>query len=407
MPHFKYLAVNAVGEAAEGVIVAENVSGAITVLRDDSLHVISIRERNYQMGLAEAARDLFRQRSPRVMDKVNFFYQLAMMLKGGHTLSEGLVMCAERAAQKPLQEAIVDMLVQIQQGGAGFSTALGTQGRMFPAYIPKMLAVGEKSGQLPAALERVASHMEHESMLRSQYVNSMIYPAAVILVGICVFIGLSIYVVPEISGLVAGSDVMELPFVGRTWLALSHWMTRYGIYGVLALGAVIGALVLSYRKASVKKAIDSLLIRMPFIGTSIRNAAMAQMGWTMHVLMQSGQSVVASLEFLEGNIGNHTIARSLGKARQAVMEGRSLGAGLRQPHIPAIVRDMCLVGERSGELEKAVQGLGEYFQRKTAHRAKRVMALMEPALILVVGGLVAFIYVSFFQTIFTINSSLQ
>ncbi|PID63853.1 MAG: hypothetical protein CR963_01340, partial [Gammaproteobacteria bacterium] len=105
------------------------------------------------------------------------------------------------------------------------------------------------------------------------------------------------------------------------------------------------------------------------------------------------------LNFVANNAGNYSISQSLLNAREAVVEGRSLGVGLRQPYIPKIVQQMCAVGERSGELEKATKGLGEFYQKRTESRIKKTMAIMEPLLILIVAGMVGFIYLGFFNAI--------
>ena len=300
------------------------------------------------------------------------------------------------------------MLVRIQQGGASFSSALEAEGNLFPTYVFRMLAVGERSGQLGLSLERVAGHMENESILRSQYMNSFAYPAVVIMVAIGVFIGLSVYVVPEFARIIEGAgDMGDLPFISTVWLDISRWITSYGIFTAIGIAAAGAAVTMAYKTGAAKKEIDNVLINLPFIGANILNTSMAQMGWTMSVLLKSGLSIVESLEFQAGNTGNHNISQSLSNARDAIIEGRSLGYGLNQPHIPSIVRNMCIVGERSGELEKAAQVFGDYFQRESQNRTKKMTAIMEPVLILLIGGMVAFIYISFFQALFSINGGLR
>lgn len=404
MPSYTYKALNSLGEQATGSIEAGDLSAAINALHDQSLSVLSIKESRKSLGLSSLFKEILKQRSPSDLDKIHFFQQLEMMLKGGHTLMEALVLSAEMSTKKPLQNAIVDMIVRLQQGGATFASALAAQGKMFAPYVSRLVAVGERSGKLIDSIERVSTHMEQTSNIKKQFINSLIYPAFVLLAAISVFIGLAIYIVPQFVDIIEGSRPETLPAISKIMLGISKWITSYGIPLLVFLAFLAILAVMAYRLGFAKKTFDSILIRTPFVGTSLMNANMAEMGWTMSVLLQNEQSLVESLEFAAENASNTTISTSLSKARDALLEGRNLDFGLRQPFIPRIVRQMCAVGERSGELPSAAQSLGEYFQRESANRMTRLKAIMEPATILFVAGIVGFVYLSFFNAIISIGS---
>ncbi len=404
MASFKYKALNTLGEQTEGVVEAEDLPSAITKLQDDSLSILSIKEKKKSFGIIDFFKELSKQRSPKDIDKVNFLRQLSMMLNGGHTLSEGLALCAEMSGKKPLQDAIVDMIVRLQQGGATFSTALEAQGKIFPPFLSKMIAVGERTGNLNVALERAADHMEQNSILKNQFINSLIYPAIVLLVALAVFTGLSFFVIPRFVDLFQGATPDNLPYVSRFMLGFSQWINIYGVPILIFLAAVILAVTIAYKLGFAKRTFDNIFIRLPFIGTNLIHTNMAQMGWSMSALLKNEQSLIESLQFVADNATNYNIAASLSNAREAVIEGRTLGYGLRQPHIPAIVQQMCAVGERSGELPNATQSLGEYFQREAENRMIKLKAVMEPVTILFVAGIVGFVYLSFFNAVISIGS---
>ena len=405
LPQFKYKALNAEGEQSSDQLEAANLADAINQLHDSGLSVLSIRQHETGFSPQRQLRQLANQRSPGTEHKANFFRQMAMMLQGGHTLTEGLVLAAEMTDRKPLQDGIVDMLIRLQQGGSNFANALEAQGKLFPAYVPRFIAVGERTRSLPEALERVADYMEKESQQRAQFLYSMAYPIIILLVAFSVFIGLSLFILPQLADVVR-DDSTQLPAVTRQWINLSVWLVDYGLFAAGLFVASIVTLLVSYQAGTIKKPIDRLLLRTPFIGTSITYNAMTQLGWSVSSLLQSGQSIVEALEFCAEHTKNHYIAQSLLNATAAITDGRSLSYGLDQPHLPRFVRQMCAVGERSGELEKATRSVGEYFQRASSRRAEKVSSLAEPVMILLVGGMVAFVYISFFKTYMVMNGAL-
>lgn len=402
MSSYSYKALDAQGQKDNGVIEAATMAEAITALHGRSLSILNIEQRVPTYNPFKLLKKMGRHRSPKTIHKSNFLRQLAMMIRGGHTLTEGLVLSAEMTDRKPLQDAIVDMLIRVQQGGDTFSGAVAAQGSMFPPYVSKLLGAGEQSGELADTLERLADHMEVDSDVRIQFANSLIYPGLLMLVATAVFIGLSVYIVPKFAVMLEGRSE-NLPAVSQAMIDISQWVIEYGLFtaGLIVLGTI--AISMMYRMGAGKSFFDDILINTPFIGTNIRNTAMSQMGWTMSMLINSGQSVIESLEFMARITNNKHLSDSFSQARQSIIDGQNLGYGLRQPHIPMIVQHMTSVGEQSGELVTALKGLGEHYQRESDARIKTMMAFMEPALILLVAGMVAFIYIGFFKAMMHIN----
>lgn len=402
MPSYSYKALNAQGEQDRGVVEAESMADAITSLHNQSLSILNIQEKQRSYNPLNIWSKIERHTSPKVIHKANFLRQLAMMIRGGHTLTEGLVLSAEMTDKKALQDSIVDMLIRVQQGGDNFSSALAAQGSMFPPYVSKLLGAGEKSGELAETLERLADHMEIDAEVRLQFANSLIYPGLLMLVALAVFIGLSVYVVPKFATMLEGRSV-DLPAISQAMIDISEWVVSYGAVTAGFVVISVFAIVSIYKMGIAKGFFDSILLNLPFVRTNITNTTMAQMGWTMSMLLKSGQSIIESLEFMSNITSNKHLAENFQNARQAIIDGRNLGYGLKQPHIPLIVQHMSSVGEQSGELVNAMKGLGEHYQRESAARIKTMMAFFEPALILLVAGMVAFIYIGFFKAMMTLN----
>ncbi|MEM7408536.1 MAG: type II secretion system F family protein, partial [Pseudomonadota bacterium] len=159
MPSFIYKAVDALGDEMPGTVQAGDISSAIASLQSQALTVLSIREVEGSLNIAAQLRRLATLRTPTTTHKASFFRQVAMLLKGGHTLTEALALCAATSDRKPLHDGIVHMLVRIHNGETSFAGAVRDLDRLFPPFVASLLATGERSGELVTALERVADHL--------------------------------------------------------------------------------------------------------------------------------------------------------------------------------------------------------------------------------------------------------
>lgn len=402
MATFKYLALNAEGQKEKGKIEASDASDAISKLHGQSLSILNVKEANVKFNPFTSIKSLSRHTSPRVVHKANFLRQLAMMVRGGHTLTQALTLSAEMSEKEALQKSIVDMIVRIQAGDS-FSRALEAQGSLFPPYISKLITTAERAGEMPVTLERLADHMEQDADVRLQFRNSLIYPGILLLVAIAVFLGLAINIVPKFASFLEGKS-QKLPAISQAMLDISQWVISYGAYLAVAVIILIFVFTALYKAGISKRFIDNILINVPILGTNIRNAAMAQMGWSMSMLLGSGQTVLESLGFMSRITNNSNLSQSFDNARNSIIEGRSLSFGLKQPHIPLMVQHMSGVGEQSGELESAMRGLGEHYKRASETRMKTIMGFMEPALMLIVAAMVAFVYIGFFKAMMSVSS---
>jgi type II secretory pathway component PulF len=160
----------------------------------------------------------------------------------------------------------------------------------------------------------------------------------------------------------------------------------------------------SYTTAKGKNALDKVLVRLPIIGDSIRSAAMAQMGMTMALLLRSGLTVVETLKVLEQIMSNNSMSRCFARAGHQVLAGQSLATGLTQSLIPDMVQHMAAIGEKSGELDQVMDEIGDYFQQQTEVKLKAMIAMIEPSMTLLIGGLVGFVYYAFFKAMMQVSA---
>jgi type IV pilus assembly protein PilC len=187
-------------------------------------------------------------------------------------------------------------------------------------------------------------------------------------------------------------------------LNTSAWLIDYGAYLGGSLLAGILAILIAYTTHPGKAVIDRILLRVPIIGSSIRTSGMAQLGWTMSMLLSSGLTVLESLRVMSSITGNHRLAKCFDKAGSDILSGRSLAYGFQQSNIPIMVQHMTGIGERSGELEHVMHEIGKYYQHNAEIRIKAMIAMIEPAMTLVVGGMVAFVYIGFFKAMMQVSA---
>ncbi|WP_136678590.1 type II secretion system F family protein [Neptunomonas sp. XY-337] len=408
MATFKYKALDQQGREIKGSIEAESQNEASAKLRGQSVYVLSLKRAGFGINPFRWLLTLLsllkpgRYTSPKAGDKVIFFRQLALMLRSGNTLTQGLEISSEMTEKRTLQRAIIDMLVRIQSGSS-FAAAVEAQGRMFPPVANRLIASAEMTGELQLTLERLADNLERSAAVKRQLMSSLAYPIVLVLVSVGVFLGLTLNIIPKFATMLEGKS-QELPAISQAMLDVSAWMVDYGaMTGSIFLGVIFVALVF-YTTRPGKAVIDRLLLNVPLIGSSIRISGMAQMGWTMSMLLGSGLTVLESLRVMKAITGNMRLAECYEKAGSDILAGRSLAFGLQQRPIPVMVQHMTGIGERSGELEHVMTELGKYYQQLTATRIKAMTAAIQPVMTIVVGGMVAFVYIGFFRAMFAVSA---
>lgn len=403
MPSFRYSALDQQGRAHSGEVSATSAQEARAKIRHQALYLLNLRESggfNPLRGLSVLSPS--QHRSPSATEKVMLFRQLALMLRSGNTLTQALEICAEMTEKRALSRSLIDMVIRIRSGSS-FAAALAAQGRMFPPVVSKLVASAEMSGELQATLERLAENLERNAAVKRQLLSSLTYPCILFLVAFGVFMGLALGIVPKFAKMLEGKS-QQLPAMTQAMLDTSAWMVDNGAwFGGGMLAFILGALI-AYTTTPGKAFIDRILIRLPVIGTSIRTSGMAEFGWTMSMLLGSGLTVLESLRVIHNITSNHRLAQCFTRAGEEILAGRSLAYGLQQPQIPVMVQHMTGIGERSGELEHVMSEIGKFYQQNAAARIKAMTAMIEPAMTLIVGGMVAFVYIGFFKAMMQVSA---
>ena len=407
MAKYSYKALDARGQEKKGTVEAVSPAEATSLLRSRSLHVLKIEAAtslNPLLLLKFLSQTLSPKRYAGISsgDLVMAFRQLALMLRAGNTLIQGLELCSEMTDKVQLRNTLINVLVAIQ-GGSSFASAIEKQGARFPPLVAKLIASGEASGELQATLERLADSLERSAALKRQFISAMTYPMFLLVASVGVTLFLTLSIIPKFATLLEGRS-QNLPGATQAMMNISTWLVDYGVYLGIGLGITLFLILASYTTFVGKAIIDRVLLHVPMVGHSIRTSAMSQMGWTMSLLLSSGLTVLESLRVVGDIMGNHRLSICFKDAGDEILAGRSLAYGLKQNNIPTMVQHMAGIGERSGELEHVMRELGKYYQEMAEARIKRMIATMEPAMTVIVAGQVGFVYYAFFKAMMQVSA---
>ncbi|MBE9398858.1 type II secretion system F family protein [Pontibacterium sp. N1Y112] len=407
MAKYRYKALDARGQEKKGNVEAASPAEATALLRSRSLHVLKVElasSFNPLRLLAMLRRSLSPKRYAGISsgDLVMTFRQLALMLRAGNTLIQGLELCSEMTEKVQLRNTLINVLVAIQ-GGSSFAAAIQKQGTRFPPLVAKLVASGEASGELQATLERLAESLERSAALKRQFISAMTYPMFLLVASVGVTLFLTLSIIPKFATLLEGRS-QDLPGATQAMMNISTWLVDYGLYLAIVLGIGLFLTLASYTTVLGKSVIDRILLHVPMVGHSIRTSAMSQMGWTMSLLLSSGLTVLESLRVVSDIMANKRLSTCFQQAGDEILAGRSLAYGLKQNNIPPMVQHMAGIGERSGELEHVMRELGKYYQEMAEARIKRMISTMEPAMTVIVAGQVGFVYYAFFKAMMQVSA---
>jgi len=402
VPTFAYQALSRTGEELSGKMQADSTSAVAQVLRTEGLRVLQIKERRRSGFLGqENFKDwLATQRSVSTDALIFFYRQMAFMLRAGLPLAECLQLAGSQISSPRLNLALRLMYRDIENGQP-LSASLRKHRDVFSDIAINLVVAGESTGELDVIMERLAVHLEKKSQLRKQLINALIYPVIVILAAIGVATFMVVAIIPKFAQFIQGRG-KRLPESTQALIDGAAFLRENGFMILAVAIAVILFVFILYKTYKGRRIIDRVVLSMPVMGKPIIYASMAQMNWALSILMRSGITIFDSLKITADLLANKIYSDKLKSASDNVMAGRDLASSIKHPQIPEIVTHMTAIGERTGSLDRIQQELGVYYQELLEIVIKRLSALIEPVMILVIGVMVGFVYFAFFQALFAL-----
>jgi type IV pilus assembly protein PilC len=402
MAFYRYVALDANGVEQAGTIEAANPRAAAAGVRERNLRLVRVDALAAGVSTEEGPRQYavsdFLPVS--LSDRVLFFQQLALMLRSGLSVLQSLEVAANLAASSRLRRGIEQIGDRIKNGDS-FSAAMDAQGALFPPLAIQLVRSSETSGELDRVLERIAEHLEQKAETRRNLITSLIYPAIVVIVALGVAAFLLTGVVPKFVQFFERSG-KALPPMTAALIDVSDWLIAWGPFLLAGIAVVLITALYAYSTKAGRLYLDRILLYVPLIGALLLRASISQFTWAMSILLSSGVTLLDSLRVAKGVVSNKAIDLALDEAAEDLLRGRDFATSLSRKPIPVLITRLSAVGEKSGSLEQVMGELGHHYDQELQASIKRMSSLIEPVLMLIIGGMVGFVYYAFFQAVMSL-----
>jgi general secretion pathway protein F len=408
MPMYAYRGVASSGKATSGVRDAESPKVLRQVLRKDGVLVTSFelsrggklaKEVNSKKGGLSRDVDLGGLLGGvRKVEVAAFTRQMATLIKAGIPLADALGALVEQVTNVRFKAPLSEVRSAVNEGSS-FADALNRHPKLFDELFVSMVRAGELAGNLDEVLSRLADFLESSQKLKSKVQSAMIYPAVMVFVGGAIMAILMIKVIPSITTMFRQQG-KTLPINTRMLIAISDLLRNWW-WAVLLLLVLGGFLFAKWRQGRDGRQVwDRFTLRLPVVGQLARTINVSRFARTLGTMLQSGVPMLRALETAKQIVGNVLIQQSIEDAKRAVTEGESLAQTLKKSgQFPATMIHMVAVGEKAGQLEQMLSRVAETYESEIETKLSRLTALLEPLMIVVMGGTVAFIVFSILQPI--------
>jgi type IV pilus assembly protein PilC len=398
MPTFKYTAKNKDSRTVAGKIVADNQQAVIEELRKRGLIITAISETKEVI----AKKSAFQSKKVKGEEIVIFTRQLATMVEAGIPILQGVNALKDQVVH-PSFKKVLGIVESDIQHGSSLSVAFSKHTQVFSTLFVNMVRVGETGGVLAAILDRIASYLEKTLKLQRKVKAALIYPAVVVSMAILITIFLLVKVVPTFAE-IYDSLGAELPAMTMVLINISN-ILKQNILIFAGLLILIGFMLRRwYKTEKGAYVIDRTLLRMPIFGELLRKVAISRFSRTLATLVQSGVPILESLDIVEKTIGNKVLEKVVQEVKQVVREGESIASPLEKSQVfPPMVTRMIAVGEKTGQLEKMLLKISEFYDDQVDAAVEGLTSIIEPLIIGVLGIVIGFIVVALFLPIISIT----
>lgn len=408
MPVFVYEALDSQGQEVRGEIEAVSSEEAIVKIRNKSYFPTNVKEKAAKRQRSAGGA---RKKKSFAIGRVNakqlctFTRQLSTLQDAGLPIVRSLKILEEQQKPGVLKNQLGEVAEDVE-GGSTLSEALGKHPKTFNKLYVNMVRAGEAGGVLDSILERLAAFMEKSQRLKKQVISALIYPAAVITVAGLILAGIMVYIIPKFKEMFADMRI-ELPGLTLLLITISDWLKNYYYLiplipvGIFVLIKVIGA------NKTRRYIIDKIKLKVPLFGQIISKSTISRFCRTLGTLITSGVPILEALSIVKEATGNAVFENAIGRVHDSIREGENIVGPLAQSKVvDAMVLNMVDVGEETGELDKMLLKIADTYDEDVDALVGGLMSLIEPLLIVFLGGAVGFIVVSLFLPLIALMQNL-
>lgn len=402
MPTYKYEGAYASGERVTGVVEAVSQNDAVAQIRQSCEVVLSLKE----VPRAAVRDPLERFQKISAKSLALTCQQFAIILKAGLPLVQTVDLVADQCADKALGRLLRQVSEDVSNGWSLSYSLEQRGGRKLPVTFRETVRAGEESGDLLSSFRRLSDYFQRMSKTRDSVVSALTYPAFVLVVAVLVVAIIMGYAVPTFTGMFESMSI-ELPWVTVALIAVSGFFQKYTLVlvGLLALALLLVRLYGATEKGGLTLARAQL--NLPILGGIVRMSGASQFAHTMSTLLTAGMPILQAIEVSGRTMTNRFLAGEVLETLPGVEGGRPLGECMRYAReLPAMLVQMTAVGEATGSMESTLKVLAEYYDNEVEVRTKQALALLEPAIIVVLAVFVVFILMAVYLPMFSMYSSI-
>ncbi|MEH2172150.1 type II secretion system F family protein [Nostoc sp.] len=406
MPNFVARVRDSQGKSRTEKIVAESLVQARTNLRDQGFVIQELKQsqgfqpdvalKNFQNSLVKVS----------VKDKAVFSRQFAVLMNAGVAIVRSLGVLSEQCSNTKLKQALVDISTDVQSG-MNLSEAMRKHPDCFDGLYVSMIQAGEVGGVLDEVLNRLAKLLEDVARLQNQIKSAMSYPTVVGFIAVAIFLGMTIFLIPIFATIFVQLGI-TLPPLTQFLMDASKFLRSPG--AIVLLAALIGLkfAFTQYSKTPVGRiTIDRFSLKMPLFGDLIQKSSVARFSRTFGSLTRSGVPILTCLEIVRDTSGNQVIANAIDAARMEIQQGGMISIALQKDAVfPAMAIQMISIGEETGELDGMLMKVADFYEDEVEQAVKAMTSILEPVMIVVLGGMVGTILLAMYLPMFAVFEKL-
>lgn len=409
MAKFNYTVTTEAGKIQKGTVEATDKITAITTLVAKGWRPLSVVDDDKKKSGDIPLPGFLKNKKIKTDDLVMFTRQLSAMIGAGVPLLRALNSLETNSESKALQAIIANVFKDVQSG-TSLADSLEKHPEAFSDVYVNMVRAGEAAGILDEILKRLALQQEKNATIRKKIKSAMTYPMVLIVITIGAFFGLMLFVIPQIGTILQdlGGPDAELPALTKVMLAISGFITSFWYIVLPVLGGAIFGLMRYIKTPAGKTQFHHLVLKMPGIKTIVMKVAVARFARTFSALMGAGVAVLEALDVTAHALGNVVYEQALLDAAKAVENGDTLSSVIAQYDIfPAIVAQMLAVGEETGQTDTVLVKVADFYEEEVDVAIEGLSSIIEPVMIVFMGGMVGVIAASVMQPIASLSSNIE
>ncbi len=409
MPIFAYIAIDKTGKTVNGTVDQPDRANAIDNITKQELRPVSINEVKANKKTFDF-NNLMGGNRVKADQIVMFTRQLSAMIGAGVPLLRALTALADHVADSPVLRKILLGVIKDVESGSTFGDALGKYPNTFNDIYVNMVRAGESAGILDDILNRLALQQEKSMSMRKKIKSSMAYPIVLLTITVLAFFGLMIFIIPQIGKIMTdlGGSEAKLPALTQAMLDISHFITAYWYVVFAGIGATVFIFLRYIKTPKGKYQFDYLLLRTPLVKKIITKIAVAHFSRTFSALIEAGVAVLEALSVTSRAVGNAVYEKAIVEAEIEVKNGKTLSTVIEANKLfPPIISQMLLVGEETGQTDKILIKVADFFEEEVDAAIGGISSIIEPLMIVVMGTMVGLIAASVMLPIANLSQNIR